>query len=1563
MSCRLIDLPHAVDAAGDTVLVEAMLDELAVTATDATAHELVTYRNGERRQQDFERLHPQAGDTPTTRLHDEGVYLVTGGLGGLGRTLAAYLAETYRARLVLIGRSSLPEPEAWASWLEEHGEDDATSVKIRALQAMQSAGGEVMVESADVADVEALRAVRDAAVQRFGRIDGVIHAAGIPGGGILQLKTAEAATAILSPKVDGVRALAEVFLGDDELDFLFIYSSVASILGEFGQADYCAANAFLDAFAAARAGRRPPVLTVNWDVWGDVGLAVDTEVPGHLRAWREEMLAKGLRSSEGLAVFERLLTAGLDDTDQPQLVVSTQDLHGRIELGKSFTGERFLNELGLAPEVADSPAPEAAKPISKLGSQAMEQRLTEIWEKVLGVEVKVQDNFFDLGGNSLVGLQLVGEVNREFGSQVTPVELFERPTVRGLRQLLEPESEPVQETAPRARRQDSDQDVAIVGMAGRFPGAADVDELWQNLRDGVESVRFFSDEELLAAGVAPELLEDPLYVRAGSVVDGIDLFDARLFGYSPREAEIMDPQQRLFLECAWEALETAACDPRRYPGRIGAFAGSNLSTYLLKLHADPEVAASLNMLQAILGNDKDALTTRVSYKLDLTGPSIAVQTFCSTSLVAVHMAARSLLDGDCDAALAGGIRIVVPSEQGYLYEERGIAPRDGHTRSFDASATGAVLGNGVGVVVLKRLEDAIADGDPIRAVIKGSAINNDGAGKAGYTAPSVDGQVQVVRDALAAARVDPETVSYVEAHGSATELGDPIEVTALTRAYGSANGSNSKCAIGSVKSNFGHLDRAAGVAGLIKTVMSLERRELVPSINYETPNPQIDFASSPFQVQVERASWERNGHPRRAGVNSLGMGGTNVHVILEEAPEVPIEEAAVQGGTGQQGAGEDGRQLLALSAATPWSLERATERLAEHLESRQKAGGLDAAELADVAYTLQMGRRELSYRRMLVCRDGAGAVAGLAGRDKARALFSGHAEDGGRTRVFLFPGLGGQYVTMGRGLYDQEPVFRDVVDRAATLLEPQLGVDLREVLYPAPDSSSADGSAAPSSSNDNGQPKIDLRAMLKRGQSQGENATEAAQQRLDRTLYTQPALFVVEYALARLWLERGVQPDSMLGYSIGEYVAACLAGVMSFEDALELVAFRARLIEDLPAGGMLAVALEEIEVAARLEDHPELSIAAVNTPQQTVVAGPDEALDRLTERLEAEGVSSRRLQVSHAFHSVMLSAAAEALTERAARIELSAPDIPFVSNVTGTWISDEDATAPSYWARHMCQAVRFSDGLEVALAKGSPVLLEVGPQALSSLALQHPAASASEGGTAVPVVSSLRHAFESGSDSAYLLSALGKLWLAGAEIEWHLLHGEAPRRRRLLPTYAFDRQRYWIETRADHRLSTPVTSEAASADPGDVGVGSYARPDLRVEYVAPRDELEESIAVIWRELLGVAQVGINDNLLELGGDSLLATRMISRLREVVGFELPIRLFFEAPTIDQLATAIRELQAEQSPPPDPVDDPGEIEQDDLQELLALVGQMSEEELDAELARRQAGELVTAVEEDR
>jgi amino acid adenylation domain-containing protein len=972
----------------------------------------------------------------------------------------------------------------------------------------------------------------------------------------------------------------------------------------------------------------------------------------------------------------------------------------------------------------------------------LERALAAVWREVLGLDrVGIDDNFFDLGGHSLLLAKVHRRLPEAVGRECSLVELFKYPTLRALAAFLEkgeppaPAAEAALDRARERRRSfgRAETEIAVIAMAGRFPGARGVEELWRNLLEGVESIRLLSDEELLAAGVDPELVAHPRYIKAKGLLGDVDQFDAAFFGINPRVADLMDPQHRVFLECAWQAMERAGYDPERYRGSIGVFAGQSMNTYWLNnLYGHIDLVASVDSLEAAIGNDKDSLTTEVSYRMNLRGPSVLVQSSSSTSLTAIHYACQSLLHHECDMALAGGVSIHLPEASGYLYHEGGTTSPDGRCRSFDAEAQGFVSGHGAGVVVLKRLAEALADGDAIHAVIKGSACNNDGSAKVSYMAPSVDGHAEVVAMAQAVAGVAADTIGYVEAHGTGTLLGDPIEVAALTQAFRVGTERQGFCALGSLKPNIGHLDTAAGVAGLIKAALSVEHGLLPPTLHFRRPNPKIDFAASPFFVNDRLRPWEvPTGLPRRAGVSSLGMGGTNTHVVLEQAP------ARAPSGPSRPW------QLLVLSAKTDAALAAATGRLADWLRSTPEVP------LADAAYTLQLGRKLFAHRRFAVVRDQDEAIEVLT-RPGDERLASGYREAGSRSVAFLLSGQGAQYPGMGRELYELEPVFRREIDRCAELLEPHLGADLRQVLYPREES-------------------------------------EEAALRLRQTAWAQPALFAVEYALAVLWMHWGVHPQALLGHSIGEYAAACLAGVFSLEDALALVAARGRLLQALPPGAMLAVPLDEAEVAPLAGT--ELAIAAVNRPGTCVVSGPAAAVEALAQALGGRGVACQPLHTSHAFHSAMMDPALEPFLAAVRRARLRPPQVPLLSNLTGRWLAPGEATDPSYWVRHLRGTVRFAAGVAELLRDPDRLLLEVGPgNALATAAGQHPARSAGQ-----VALASLRHARQRVCDQAFLLGALGRLWLAGVDIDWQRFHAGERRLRVALPTYPFERRRHWVE--------------------------------------------------------------------------------------------------------------------------------------------------------------------------
>ncbi|MCP4662809.1 MAG: acyltransferase domain-containing protein, partial [bacterium] len=910
-------------------------------------------------------------------------------------------------------------------------------------------------------------------------------------------------------------------------------------------------------------------------------------------------------------------------------------------------------------------------------------------------------------------------------------------------------------------RQYDGSEIAIIGMACRFPGAWSVEEFWRNLCEGVESLTLLSDRDLQRAGVAPAVYRDPDFVRRASVVEDVESFDAEFFGYTPAEARLIDPQQRLFMECAWQALERAGYDSLRHDGAIGVFTGAKTNTYLFNIVGNRELMASMDNFRIAVGNDLASMATQISFRFDLTGPSYALHTACSTSLVAVHLACQSLLLDECRLALAGGAAVNVPQRRGYLYQPGGLLSPDGSCRSFSAGADGTAFGNGAGVVVLKRLEDALADRDPIHAVVLGSATNNDGAKKASYTAPGVDGQTDVILEALACAGVEAESLSFLETHGTGTPLGDSIEILALKQAFGATTSEEGFCALGAVKSNIGHLETAAGVAGLIKTALALKHRMLPPSLHCEQPAAELEGSS--FYVNTRLRPWPEDRTPRRAGLSSFGIGSTNVHAILEEPPTLEEDTSSRPW------------QLLLLSARSAAALDQATANLAAHLREDREEDADEAARLADTAYTLQVGRRYFAHRRAVVCRDLDDAVAALDSLDPERVLTS--AEESVNPPVaFLLPGLGDQAVGMARELYRTETTFREWLDRCAELLEPELGLDLREVIYP-PEAEGSKGSK--------GEQGPDLRRLLGRG-----GATSDAERRLARTEVAQPAMFAVEYALAQLWMEWGVRPRAMIGFSLGEYVAACLAGVFSLEDALKLVARRARMIGELPAGAMLGVSLPAAELEATIAElGAELSLAASNGPSLSVASGDPEAVAELERVLEEREVACRRLATTHAFHSRSLDPLADELTAVVKDLSLRSPTMDYLSNLTGTWITPEEAVDPTYWARHMCQPVRFEEGVRELLADERRVLLELGSgQSLSSFVKVHPDCKPER-----TVVTALPGAFERRDDAAFALATLGRLWQAGVEVDWSGFYAREQRRRRILPTYPFERKYYWVD--------------------------------------------------------------------------------------------------------------------------------------------------------------------------
>lgn len=996
---------------------------------------------------------------------------------------------------------------------------------------------------------------------------------------------------------------------------------------------------------------------------------------------------------------------------------------------------------------------------AQLSEEEIAAGVAAIWRDVLVLEEIPGDaDFFELGGHSLLAARVGIRIAEEFGVRAPVSELIADSSFSGMvhrvrraageRDGEQADTEPAAAEGPgfavaTEEAVDDSMDgaaegfpaIAIVGMSCAFPGADGPEEFWRNIRDGVESVTELTDEELLAAGENPAVLKSPNYIPVAACIDGIEMFDAAFFGMSPREAELMDPQQRLFLEHSWRALEAGGYDPTRVAVPVGVYGGSGVNSYIHQIQENPETQAlmreggNLHEIGAI-ENDPDYLTTRVSYKLNLTGPAVNVTTACSTSLVAIHLACQALRTFECDMALAGGVAITPPVRRGYLFREGGINSADGHTRAFDQSSSGTVLGAGVGVVLLKRLDEALADGDVVHGVIIGSAVNNDGGAKASFTAPGIDGQAEVTATAHAVAGVPAETITYQEAHGTATKIGDPIEVAALTKAFREQTDARGFCALGTVKANIGHMDTAAGVAGLIKATMAVKHGVIPPQLHVTVPNPALNLEQSPFYIATEPAEWNPpTGAPRRSGVSSFGFGGTNAHVIVEQPPTPTTRQDA------------DEWQILPVSARGEAAVQEYLRTLADWASSHGEAS------MADVSATLRDGRTRFGRRAAVVARTAEEAAKELAARASRPTRQSTAAPE----VAFLFPGQGSQYPGMARDLYEHNTVFRAEFDACADVFAAVSGHDLRDVVL---------GSAA-----------------------QGDEHP------IHRTELTQPALFAVEYSLARTLAALGVEPAAMLGHSLGELVAATIAGVLTRDDAMRAIAKRGALMAAAPAGGMLMVRAAAQDIVPLLPEG--VSIGAYNAAESVAVTGPAAGIEAAEALLAERGLVTRRLRISMASHSALMEDAARRFTAYMSTIPLNAPRIPFVSNVTGTWITDAEACDPAYWGRHLRQPVRFEDGLRAVADRCDGPLLECGPgDSLLSLAKLVPGL---DDGRAL--VQSVRHPRVADADLRVLYGAVAALWECGLEPVWPV-PASAPARKITLPTYPFQRQRYWIDAHA-----------------------------------------------------------------------------------------------------------------------------------------------------------------------
>ncbi len=981
--------------------------------------------------------------------------------------------------------------------------------------------------------------------------------------------------------------------------------------------------------------------------------------------------------------------------------------------------------------------------------------------------------------------------------------------------------------------------IAVIGMAGQFPKAKDIYQFWENIKNGRNCITYFTDQEIAEAGIDKDLAQNPNYVKAKGVLENIDLFDAGFFGINPREAELTDPQHRLLLECAWEALEHAGYACYKYQGSIGVFAGSAMNSYMLLNvypHIKKEVCAGT--LIAAIGNDKDSLTTLISYHLNLKGPAITIQSSSSTSLVAVSTACQSLLTYQCDMALAGGIAVGPPVNGGYLYEEGGILSPNGRCCTFDSKAKGFVPGMGMGLVVLKRLPEAIRDRDHIWAVIRGFAVNNDGSKKVSYSAPSVDGQAEVILEAQEVGDVDPETITYIEAHGTGTPLGDPVEVAALTQAFRRKTDKKQYCALGSVKTNIGHLDTAAGVAGLIKTCLALKQRTLPALINYTTPNPQIDFENSPFYVNTELKDWQTDGLPRRAGISSIGMGGTNAHVVLEELDDrMRVTKK-----------GNKGYQIINFSAKTLKALENYTQKIVDFLKNNQNF------DLSDVAYTFSVGRNEFPYRRAIVCRNTAELVAGV--ENQFEKIYT-NLSNTNKTVAFMFTGQGSQKINMGYELYRQEKTFREVFDRCAAIYQSQSGYDIKKIIFS--------------------------------DQQDGEDV-------LKQTQFAQPALFIFEYALAKLLISWGIKPSLMIGHSLGEYVAACLSEVLSLESAIKIIIVRSSLMQQQKSGSMLAVWSDEINVQNLITRFAikDLSISAVNTPELCVVSGETDKIHHLKTALDEEDIFCKLLKTSHAFHSKMMEPMLEHFAEAIKEVIFEKPQLPFISSTSGIWITEEEATNYLYWVKQVREPVRFSEGVKELLKTENIVLLEIGPDdVLASLAKYHLKEDSNQ-----IALAAITSAEKEGSAENSIYTMIANLWVNGVSVDWDSYYSDGEYCRVPLPTYPFERKSYWYgdEKRVEQPISEESPKETVSFQP---------RPDLDNPYAPPINELEKEIIEIWQSLLGINPIGREDDFFDLGGHSLLATQILSRIEYKYRVRIPLKEIFGDFTVRNVANILQD----------------------------------------------------------